>query len=315
MNDSLIKKTILHAGTQVVSITDGSKVRFHYCTRKCDQGRTIIDDSKTTNSPMELIIGKKFKLEIWETAIKTMALNEISSFVVDKSLVQSYPFVSKTLRDFQDPKKEKKGHCCAATLQNHGVGYEDLNMLIKEPCNLEFILELIQVESSYEKESWQMDENEKLNKIPELKNEGNKFYQNKEYQKAAEKYATAIGLLEQLMLKEKPKDVEWMQLNKIKVPILLNYAQCKLLESDYYSVIEHCTTVLESEPNNVKALFRRAKAHVGAWNFQEAKNDFLQVIEVDPKSENLARKELHELEKLRKAKDAEDKAKLFGKMF
>lgn len=106
-----------------------------------------------------------------------------------------------------------------------------------------------------------------------------------------------------------------MELNKIKIPILLNYAQCKLIESEYYSVIEHCTTVLETEPNNPKALFRRAKAHVGAWNFQEAKNDFQKLMEVDPKSENLVRRELQELEKLRKAKDREDEAKFAGKLF
>lgn len=106
-----------------------------------------------------------------------------------------------------------------------------------------------------------------------------------------------------------------MGLNKMKIPILLNYAQCKLLESEYYSVIEHCTTVLETEPNNAKALFRRGKAHVGAWNFQEAKTDFRKLLEVDPKLRNLVSQELQKLEKLRKAKEAEDKATLMGKMF
>lgn len=152
---------------------------------------------------MELVIGKKFKLEVWEAAIKTMALNEVASFVVDKSLVQSYPFVAKTLRDVRDPKKKEnhKSHCCAATFENHGVGYDDLNSLIKNPTDLEFILELTEVETSYEKESWQMDEDEKLKKIPELKSEGNDLYHKQEYKKAAEKYALAIGMLEQLMLK------------------------------------------------------------------------------------------------------------------
>lgn len=115
--------------------------------------------------------------------------------------------------------------------------------------------------------------------------------------------------------REKPRDEEWSELNKIKIPILLNYAQCKLLASDYYSVIEHCTTVLETEPNNVKALFRRAKAHVGAWNCKEAEEDFRKVMKLDPKLKSLTQKELQELEKLKKAKNAEDKAKLLGKIF
>lgn len=36
--------------------------------------------------PMELIIGKKFKLEVWEKALKTMWLNEVARFSVVKEV-------------------------------------------------------------------------------------------------------------------------------------------------------------------------------------------------------------------------------------
>jgi len=51
-----------------------------------------------------------------------------------------------------------------------------------------------------------------------------------------------------LIFSEKPNDEEWLSLNQTKIPLLLNYAQCKLLNKEYYSVIEHCTTVLKTEP-------------------------------------------------------------------
>lgn len=35
---------------------------------------------------MELILGKKFKLEVWETCLKTMWLNEIAEFRVVKNV-------------------------------------------------------------------------------------------------------------------------------------------------------------------------------------------------------------------------------------
>lgn len=151
---------------------------------------------------MELIIGKKFKFELWEAAVQTMALNEVASFVVDKSLLQSYPFVSKTIRDARNPTEGKRNHCCAATFQTQ-IGYSDLNDLMKNPCDLEFILELLSVElpDEYEKAAWLMDENEKLASIPKLKDEGNRLYNEKDYLEAAEKYALAIGMLEQLMLR------------------------------------------------------------------------------------------------------------------
>lgn len=35
---------------------------------------------------MELVLGKKFKFEVWETVVQMMALNEVASFTVDKSV-------------------------------------------------------------------------------------------------------------------------------------------------------------------------------------------------------------------------------------
>lgn len=37
-------------------------------------------------NPMELVLGKKFKLEIWEVIVQKMALNEVAVFHVDKSV-------------------------------------------------------------------------------------------------------------------------------------------------------------------------------------------------------------------------------------
>lgn len=54
---------------------------------------------------------------------------------------------------------------------------------------------------NYEKESWQLEEDEKVQLIPKLKQQGNQEYVNKNYTKAAELYAKAVGMLEQLMLK------------------------------------------------------------------------------------------------------------------
>lgn len=55
-------------------------------------------------------------------------------------LVLQYPFISKTLRDVHIPPVERKSHCCAMTLQSAGVGYDDLNDFLKNPCDLEFTI-------------------------------------------------------------------------------------------------------------------------------------------------------------------------------
>lgn len=46
-----------------------------------------------------------------------------------------------------------------------------------------------------------MDEQEKLDIIPKLREKGNEEFKQKKYKEASDTYAKAIGILEQLMLK------------------------------------------------------------------------------------------------------------------
>lgn len=49
--------------------------------------------------------------------------------------------MSKTLRDMHKPENERKHtHSCAMTLQSEGVGYDDLNILLRQPQDLEFTM-------------------------------------------------------------------------------------------------------------------------------------------------------------------------------
>lgn len=98
------------------------------------------------------------------------------------------------------------------------------------------------------------------------------------------------------------------------MPILLNYAQCKLLDGDFYAVIEHCNEVLKHEPDNVKALYRRAKAHRGAWNPDLSRADFQRCVELDESLRGAVQKDLNALADEVRLHDIEDKLK-YHKIF
>ena len=66
------------------TIPEGTRVKFHFVAKLADQG-DVLDDSRTWDKPMELILGKKFKLEVWETCLQTMTVGEVASFKVSKS--------------------------------------------------------------------------------------------------------------------------------------------------------------------------------------------------------------------------------------
>lgn len=60
------------------------QVKFHYRSSLCDG--TVLDDSRTMggkSKPMELILGKKFKLPVWERVVSTMRVCEIAEFTCD----------------------------------------------------------------------------------------------------------------------------------------------------------------------------------------------------------------------------------------
>lgn len=314
INEALIKKETVYAGTKYIPLTPGTKIKFHYETKRGDNEK-VIDDSRKTEKPMELVLGKKFKLEVWEAIVQKMSLNEVAKFTVDKSLVQQYPFVSKTIRDAYKKPEERK-HCCGMTLQNEGIGYCDLDELFKNPTDLIFTLEVLSIDlpEEYEKESWQLNEDEKIKSIDEQRLKGNECFKNNRIAEAEECYSKALGIVEQLMLREKPKDVEWNEFAKIKIPLLLNYSQCKLVQKEYYRVIECCTEVLSYEPDNLKAYYRRGKGHVGAWNPDKAQDDFHRCIELDPALKTSITKEINALKDKIKSLEDQDKSK-YSKLF
>lgn len=89
IGEALIKKETLHAGKKYIPITAGTKVKFHFETRRSDNQK-VIDDSRKVDKPMELVIGKKFKLEVWEVIVQKMALCEVARFTVDASVSRTF---------------------------------------------------------------------------------------------------------------------------------------------------------------------------------------------------------------------------------
>lgn len=59
------------------------QVTFHFRTQLCDDDRTVIDDSKVVGTPMEVVVGNMFKLDIWETLLSSMRIGEVAEFWCD----------------------------------------------------------------------------------------------------------------------------------------------------------------------------------------------------------------------------------------
>ncbi|CAH8451051.1 unnamed protein product [Schistosoma turkestanicum] len=327
-----IEKRIIHGSVEKVpsdcqaaggglAYPKETKFIFHYQIRKLNEDCTVIDDTRKYGKTMEVYSGKEFQLEFWEQCLGTMLPGEVSSFVVPPERLASFPVVNKKLRDYMLDKKDHSiKHCCGLmSLQEQGgLGYPDLDELMIKPEPLEFIFDLVKVEipgSGSRKETWIMTPEEKLATVPVLREEGNQLYSRGEYNKAAACYSEALGILEQLILREKPGEPEWIELDKTRIPLFINLAQCQFKEQDYYAAIKSTTEALSRDPKNAKALYRRSKAYAETWDFDLAVEDLRNLAICRPDMKKTVENELNMIEAKRINEEVKGRRKLAGKLF
>ncbi|CAD6195312.1 unnamed protein product [Caenorhabditis auriculariae] len=335
-NPKCVKKTLNAGRGKPSNWTDGTKAVFHYRVLKPvdvvdpRQGMpqhsdafVCIDDTRSQwpngyGKPLEIVFGKKFQLPVFETCLRSMLVDEISQFDIELTELVPYPLMSKKLRDIVKPLENGHGHShhmCAASMAN-GTGYPELDDLMKNPRPLRFVFHLLNVldPEEYEAEPWQLSNEDKLLAVEERRLQGNSLFAMKKFDQAIQKYREALGLLDTLLLREKPGDPEWSELDSKNVPLYLNLSQCYLNIGNAYEAEQTATEVLQRDNLNEKALFRRAKARIATWNLDEAESDLKLLQMQHPASTSLVANELQNLEK-RRIEKQEGCKQTYGKMF
>ncbi|KAL8026878.1 hypothetical protein ABFS82_14G056200 [Erythranthe guttata] len=161
-----------------------------------------------------------------------------------------------------------------------------------------------------EKESWDMNTEEKIEAAGKKKEEGNSLFKAGKYAKASKRYEKAAKYIEH---ETSFSDEEKKLCKVLKVSCNLNNAACKLKLKDYKQAEKLCSKVLELESTNVKALYRRAQAYMNMADLDVAEFDIKKALELDPENREvkLGYKALKEKMKEYNKKDA----KFYGNMF
>jgi len=159
------------------------------------------------------------------------------------------------------------------------------------------------VEFVKEKESWDMNAEEKFEAAVNRKNEGNELFKKNKVQRALKKYKKAVTILDS---ESGMSDQEKAKAKELKLPLYLNLAACKLHTKEYSEVKENCKKALDIDSNSIKALLRRGKAYIELDEWESAKQDLNQALEVDPKNVDV-KKELARLQKKIADQNAKDK--------
>ncbi|KAL9171565.1 hypothetical protein ABFS82_04G217900 [Erythranthe guttata] len=161
-----------------------------------------------------------------------------------------------------------------------------------------------------DKESWDMNTEEKIEAAGKKKEEGNALFKAGKYLRASKRYEKAAKFIE---YDTSFSEEEKKQSKVLKVTCNLNNAACKLKLKEYKQAEKLCTKVLELEGTNVKALYRRAQAYMNMADLDLAEFDIKKALEIDPDNRDvkLEYKILKEKVKEINKKDA----KFYGNMF
>ncbi|KAL2904973.1 Peptidyl-prolyl cis-trans isomerase FKBP62 [Bienertia sinuspersici] len=127
-----------------------------------------------------------------------------------------------------------------------------------------------------------------------LKDEGNISVKEGDFGIALEKYSLSCVFLSCLTLQEEDARSSFLQLAS---SVVLNMAASLLKKKEFEHVGQLCSIVLNYNPNNVKALFRRANAAIGLGKYELASWDLRVALEVEPSNQEVVRK-LKEVEQI-----------------
>ncbi|KAJ9176630.1 hypothetical protein P3X46_011921 [Hevea brasiliensis] len=206
----------------------------------------------------------------------------------------------------------KKGEVALLTIAaEYAFGSsESQQELAVVPPNSTVYYEVELVSFVKEKESWDMNTQEKIEAAGKKKEEGNVLFKAGKYAKASKRYEKAVKYIE---YDSSFGEEEKKQAKALKVASNLNNAACKLKLKDYKQAEKLCTKVLEMESRNVKALYRRAQAYIQLADLDVAEFDVKKALEIDPENRDVKLEYKTLKEKMREYNKKE--AKFYGNMF
>ena len=141
--------------------------------------------------------------------------------------------------------------------------------------------------------------NEVMPYVLKRKEQGNAFYRTKEYWKAVHEYKNSLKAIEFV-----DDPMYKIPLRDVAVSLLSNLSAAHLALANWKRVIKYCSQVLELEPQNEKALFRRSQAlREYPDRLEEARKDLAQAIRIAPNNKNIREayaKVIEEVKKKRK---------------
>lgn len=131
---------------------------------------------------------------------------------------------------------------------------------------------------------------ERLTFCVSQKERGSAHFRSGRFRLAQERYERILKLLPRYKREEGSSSVhveffeyeeQRQRAQELRNTCKLNLAACTLKLEEYYAAAKYCSDVLQDDSQNLKALYRRAQAHLGTKDFDDATRDCKRVLELD----------------------------------
>ncbi|KAM0913730.1 hypothetical protein ACQ4PT_011960 [Festuca glaucescens] len=279
-DDKKILKKVLKEGEGYERPNEGSVVTVKI-TGKLQDGTVFLKKGHDEQEPLEFKTDEEAVIEGLDRAVLNMKKGEIALVTIPPE----YAYGST----------ESK---------------QDLAVI---PANSTVIYEVELVSFVKDKESWDLNNAEKIEAAGVKKEEGNALFKLSKFARASKRYEKAAKFIEyDTSFTEDEKKLS----KQLKITCNLNNAACKLKLKDYKQAEKLCTKVLELDSQNVKALYRRSQAYTQLADLELAEVDIKKALEIDPDNRDvkLTYKTLKEKIKEINKKDAKFYSNMFSKM-
>lgn len=144
-------------------------------------------------------------------------------------------------------------------------------------ATLQYKIKLVAFEKA--KESWEMNTVEKLEQSSIVKEKGTQYFKEGKYKQASVQYKRIVSWLEH---ESGLSEEDEKKAKALRLAAHLNLAMCFLKLQEPNQALESCDKALELDVSNEKALFRRGEALFGMKEFDRARDDFQQVVQLYP---------------------------------
>ncbi|KAG5155042.1 hypothetical protein JHK82_013011 [Glycine max] len=278
--DRKVLKKTLKEGEGYERPNDGAVVQVKLIG-KLQDGTVFVKKGYVDEQPFEFKIDEEQVIDGLDQAVKNMKKGEIALLIIQSEYAFGPSGSSQEL---------------ANVPPNSTVYYEvELLSFVKE------------------KESWDLNTQEKIEAAGKKKEEGNAFFKVGKYERASKRYEKAIKFVE---YDSSFSDEEKQQTKALKITCNLNNAACKLKLKDYKQAEKMCTKVLELDSRNVKALYRRAQAYLHLVDLDLAEMDIKKALEIEPNNRDVKMEYKILKQKVREhnKKDAQFYGSIFAKM-